>query len=81
MSFFPIRCFTCGKCIAQYIESYEAKIEENIPEEKILDDFKIDRECCRRMFMTHNIKLGEYLMKYDTTRIVDLRTPSKIEKN
>lgn len=67
---FPIRCFTCGKVIADKWEEYvkltkkndkhgdEPEMNESLKgfhshNGKVLDDLKIDKICCRRMFLTH----------------------------
>lgn len=61
----PIRCFTCGKVIADKWEYYVKKCEEleNNKEnskyfeepfkEKILDELELKKYCCRRMILTH----------------------------
>ena len=70
----PVRCFTCGKIIANRWDLYIRKKNEysqedtdsniNIeminsgnyietPESKALQDCKINRICCRRMFLSH----------------------------
>ena len=35
---FPIRCFTCNKCIGQYEEKYNNMVEKGVPKNEI---FKI----------------------------------------
>lgn len=72
MSLFPIRCFTCGKVIGHLYESYEEKIK-NHPAEDILNELKLDRLCCRRMFLGYAPEIEENMMKYDHSRIVDNR--------
>ena len=70
----PIRCFTCGKIIADkwefyqkkkaeysqeehnrdtYIDVDKLKKQEYTPEYKALNDCKLERICCRRMFLSH----------------------------
>lgn len=70
----PIRCFTCGKIIADkwefyqrkkaeysqddrnrdtYIDIDKLKKQEYTPEYKALNDCKLERICCRRMFLSH----------------------------
>ncbi|MDC0209509.1 DNA-directed RNA polymerase subunit N [Nitrosopumilus sp.] len=46
----PVRCFTCGCLIADKFEDYQLKAGED--PEKVLNDLKIDRYCCRRMLLT-----------------------------
>ena len=63
MSYFPVRCFTCGKPRSQLWKKYSEKVDD-IPEDldskekfekitSILDVLKVKNICCRRMFMTH----------------------------
>lgn len=61
MSFFPIRCFTCGKPISQYWEKFVSERNSISDDEedkttaikRILNKYGIGRICCMRMFMTH----------------------------
>lgn len=62
----PIRCFTCGKIIANKYEKYSKMVEEKNKKEKyinnqddridnrdIFDKLKLHRYCCRRMMLSH----------------------------
>ena len=49
----PIRCFTCGKLIADKWEPFLEKIKKGEDRKKTLDDLKLKRFCCRRMIITH----------------------------
>ena len=65
----PVKCFTCGKCIAGYSEQFEQvqkEILQNYDDvyseyseedtKKITDFFEsknINRYCCRRMLSSH----------------------------
>lgn len=61
MSSFPVRCFTCGKPIAQHWSNFVKKRDAISEDEedkttvikKILNGYGIGRICCMRMFMTH----------------------------
>lgn len=77
MSLFPIRCFTCGKVIGNLYELYEKKITEKITAQEVLDELKVNRFCCRRMFLSYAPEIEENMMKYDHARIVD----NRIKKN
>ena len=48
----PVRCFTCGNLIADKFEDYQTKLKAGEDPEKVLNDLKIDRYCCRRMLLT-----------------------------
>jgi DNA-directed RNA polymerase subunit N (RpoN/RPB10) len=63
----PIRCFTCGKVIADKWEYYIKRCEELENDEKnkdnkyfkepfkekILDELQLHKYCCRRMILSH----------------------------
>lgn len=54
----PIRCFTCGKLIADKWIEYEKRVNEldnnkNDNMKNIFKDLNIDRYCCKRMLLSH----------------------------
>ncbi len=49
---FPIRCFSCGALIAHKWEEYKARVEAGENAGKVLDELKVKRYCCRRMFIS-----------------------------
>ncbi|MEM4256886.1 MAG: DNA-directed RNA polymerase subunit N [Candidatus Diapherotrites archaeon] len=59
----PIRCFSCGKVIAEYYEKYVERVKAGENPEKVLDDLGIKRYCCRRMIFSHVDTIDE-LNKY-----------------
>lgn len=59
----PVRCFTCGKVIGDKWEDFKKKIAEGEDVGKILDELKIERYCCRRIFISHS-EILEELLKY-----------------
>jgi DNA-directed RNA polymerase subunit N len=50
---FPVRCFTCGKVIGHLYELFKKRLEDGEDPAKVLDDLKVKRYCCRRMFLAH----------------------------
>jgi DNA-directed RNA polymerase subunit N len=49
----PVRCFTCGKVVAdRWVEFEEGVSSGELPEE-VLDKLNYRRTCCRTMFLTH----------------------------
>ena len=59
----PVRCFSCGKPIAQVWDEYISKIADGKKPEDVLNELGIDRYCCRRMIVSHKDYL-KYLIKY-----------------
>jgi len=62
----PVRCFTCGKPVANKYEKYLKLVDEQnkkcnyksnqdprIDREHIFKELKLKRYCCRRMVLTH----------------------------
>jgi len=49
----PIRCYSCGKPIAQHWTEYKERVAKGDKPKKILDDFNLKRFCCRSQFLGH----------------------------
>jgi DNA-directed RNA polymerase subunit N len=47
----PIRCWSCGKPIAQEWEEFEERSKKGESKKEVLDDLGIERYCCRAMFL------------------------------
>lgn len=48
----PIRCFTCGKPLADKQEKYTRLLIEGKKPDEAFDELGIERYCCRRMFIS-----------------------------
>ena len=59
----PIRCFSCGKPIAEEFEEFAKRVEKKEDPEKVLDSLNIKRYCCRRAIISHVETIDE-IMKY-----------------
>lgn len=57
----PIRCFTCGKVIANVFEVYQDRVDRGEDPAEVLDDLGIDRYCCRRMIIAHTDLIDEVM--------------------
>lgn len=55
----PVRCFTCGKVVADKWRAYELRTKDagtdgkQEDKAKVLDDLNLKRICCRRMFIAN----------------------------
>ena len=49
----PIRCFSCGKPVAQLWVPYKERVEAGEDPKKVLDELKLERYCCRSLFLGH----------------------------
>ncbi len=47
----PVRCWSCGKPIAQLWEEYEERSKKGESKKDILDELGLERYCCRAMFL------------------------------
>ena len=47
----PVRCWTCGKPVAEHCEEFQERVAKGEEAEKVLDDLGFDRYCCRRMLV------------------------------
>lgn len=59
----PIRCFSCGKMIADVYEEYQKRVAKREDPEKVLDDLGVTKYCCRRMIHSH-VDLADEIMQY-----------------
>ena len=47
----PVRCWSCGKPIGHLWETYRERVEKGENPKKVMDDLKLERYCCRGMFL------------------------------
>ena len=47
----PIRCFSCGKPIANLWEEFNERVDKGEDSKAVLDDLGLERYCCRSMFL------------------------------
>ncbi|MCD6323500.1 MAG: DNA-directed RNA polymerase subunit N [Desulfurococcales archaeon] len=60
---FPVRCPTCGAVIGDKWEEFVRRVKAGENPRKVLDDLKIRRYCCRRVFISH-VNLIEEMVMY-----------------
>ncbi|UCE10001.1 MAG: DNA-directed RNA polymerase subunit N [Candidatus Thorarchaeota archaeon] len=62
----PVRCFTCGKVVADKFEQFKRELQQNEDPAEILDRLGLKRYCCRRMILSH-IDIIDSFMAFATT--------------
>lgn len=59
----PVRCFSCGRPVAQDWDEYDSRVQEGESPKDVLDSLGVSRYCCRRMLLT-NVELIDDAMKF-----------------
>ena len=49
----PVRCFTCGKVVADKYEQFKREVRQGEDPSVVLDKLGMHRYCCRRMLLSH----------------------------
>ena len=75
----PVRCFTCGKLIADKYEDYQNKIKAGEEPIKVLDELGMDRYCCRRMLLTSVETIQQVIPFYEAMHTRNQEVQSELE--
>jgi DNA-directed RNA polymerase subunit N len=59
----PVRCFTCGKLIADKWEDFARRVKAGEEAGKVLDSLDVKRYCCRRMLLSH-VEIADEIIKF-----------------
>ncbi|MBC7129949.1 DNA-directed RNA polymerase subunit N [Candidatus Bathyarchaeota archaeon] len=61
----PVRCFTCGKLVADKWEEFARRVKAGEEPGEVLNNLGIKRYCCRRMLLSHVEIIDEVLRFYE----------------
>ena len=75
----PVRCFTCGKLIADKFDDYQIRIKSGEEPAKVLNSLGIGRYCCRRMLLTSVETIHQIVPFYEAIRRRHLEIQSELE--
>ena len=75
----PVRCFTCGRLIADKYADYQNKIKIGEDPKKILDELGLDRYCCRRMLLTTVETVQQVIPFYEAMHKRNQEVQSELE--
>ena len=59
----PVRCFTCGKVVADRWEEFARRVKNGEGPKQVLDEMGMTRYCCRRMFISQ-VDVIDDLLRY-----------------
>jgi DNA-directed RNA polymerase subunit N len=59
----PVRCFTCGKVVADRWEEFARRVKAGERPKQVLDEMGMTRYCCRRMFISQ-VDVIDDLLRY-----------------
>jgi DNA-directed RNA polymerase subunit N len=59
----PVRCFTCGKVVADRWEEFARRVKAGEGPKQVLDEMGMTRYCCRRMFISQ-VDVIDDLLRY-----------------
>ena len=60
----PVRCFTCGKLVADKYAEFVSRTKNGEAPNKVLDSLGLKRYCCRRMLIS-SMDVIDQLMPYN----------------
>ena len=64
----PVRCFTCGKLIANIYNENLTQLKQGEEPNKVMDSLNITRYCCRRMFVSSVETIYQVIPYYEALR-------------
>ena len=60
----PIRCFTCGKLVADKWEEFARRIKTGENASDVLDSVGLKKYCCRRMLLS-NVEIIDEVLRFN----------------
>jgi len=68
----PVRCFTCGKVVADKFDQFKREVRQGEDPAVVLDKIGLDRYCCRRMLLAH-IDIIDSFMAFATSESTEAK--------
>jgi DNA-directed RNA polymerase subunit N len=59
----PVRCFTCGKLLADKYDKFEERVKKGEDPARVLDDLGLKRYCCRTAVLT-SVDFSDEIAKF-----------------
>lgn len=71
----PVRCISCGKLVGDKWEEFARRVKEGENAGAVLDSLRVERYCCRRMFLSHVEIIDEVLKFYEKPKKIGEEEP------
>ncbi len=68
----PVRCFTCGKVVADKYDQFKREVQQGEDPAVVLDKLGLQRYCCRRMLLSH-IDIIDSFMAFVSSESTEVR--------
>jgi len=75
----PVRCFSCGKMIADKFDTFRNDVKAGKEPQKVLDDLGLERYCCRRMLLTTVESIQQIIPFYEAMHKRNQEVQSELE--
>ena len=75
----PVRCFSCGKLIADKFDDFKKSVQSGTEPQKALDDIGLERYCCRRMLLTTVESIQQIIPFYEAMHKRNQEVQSELE--
>ena len=75
----PVRCFSCGKMIADKFDTFRNDVKAGKNPQKVLDELGLERYCCRRMLLTTVESIQQIIPFYEAMHKRNLEVQSELE--
>jgi len=59
----PVRCFTCGKLLADKYDKFTERVKKGEDPKHVLDDLGLKRYCCRTAVLT-SVDFSDEIAKF-----------------
>ena len=70
----PIRCFTCGKVVADKWVPYQRLVASGVATQSALRQLRVDKPCCRVVLLSHVDEIDKAIVAASMDRPSDVRS-------
>ena len=75
----PVRCFSCGKMIADKFDTFQNDVKAGKEPQKVLDELGLERYCSRLMLLTTVESIQQIIPFYEAMHKRNQEVQSELE--